>query len=182
VTEIVSGIDETLQNLSAFETNGVDWDIRYLYDLGFGQLDLGMAGTWTRQFEFSSCVGCPLTVLDGQYGTDPYFGIFSAFPEWQFQATYGFSRDNWGVEYAMEYMSAVTEASEGQAFDQLANSRLYHDITGWVEFGKITLRAGVRNLADSDPPYTTNNNDMNTIPISYRTAGRYFYARASVAF
>ncbi len=181
-SETNTGIDLTNQNLATFTTKGIDFDARYGFDIPIGRIDLRVVGTWLDEFTFQSCTECPVTALAGNFGTDPYFGIFSAFPEWQFNPSIGFSRDNWGVAYTIEYMSAVDELSSSPGFDSVAGSRTYHDIAAWYEIGRITVRAGVRNISDKNPPFTTNNNDMNTIPISYRTAGRYLYARASVAF
>ena len=49
----------------------------------------------------------------------------------------------------------------------------------WERFG---VTAGIRNVADEDPPYVSAYDDMNTIQYSYDTQGRYFYVRGAVRF
>ena len=62
-------------------------------------------------------------------------------------------------------------------------SYVYHDVQMSYFFNNTTtFTLGARNLFDKQPPYVTNNNDMNTLNSSYDTAGQYWYARIGVKF
>jgi iron complex outermembrane receptor protein len=63
-----------------------------------------------------------------------------------------------------------------------ADAIWYHDVQATYDYEGWNFTLGVRNLLDEDPPYVTNNDDMNTIHYSYDTAGRYMYARVAYSF
>jgi iron complex outermembrane receptor protein len=59
----------------------------------------------------------------------------------------------------------------------------YHSVEGSLRLGeKLTVRAGVNNLFDKDPPYYTDPIDQNTDPFTYDLLGRRFFVKASYEF
>jgi iron complex outermembrane receptor protein len=56
-------------------------------------------------------------------------------------------------------------------------------VEGSLRLGeKLTVRAGVNNLFDKDPPYYTDPIDQNTDPFTYDLLGRRFFVKASYEF
>lgn len=180
----IAGTILTNQNLSTFETSGLDFDVQYGFDLNAGSIDLQVWGTYLDSFNFQSDPGSPTLEMAGKFGTDPYQSdVPAAFHEWKINYKIGFTRDTWGVSWITRFLSETDDLNADAAnFDNIADSIYYHDIQGYFIFNDMTFTAGIRNLTDEDPPYMTNNHDMNTLPFSYDTAGSYYYFRAGIEF
>ncbi|HZC86042.1 MAG TPA: hypothetical protein VE266_03545, partial [Steroidobacteraceae bacterium] len=65
----------------------------------------------------------------------------------------------------------------------------YIDLRAAYIWGKTTLRVGVNNVADKDPPFITlftagynTQASANTYPGVYDVAGRYLYANLTIDF
>ena len=183
VFDDISGVDLTLYNLSIFETSGIDASLRYGFDAAAGRVDIALEGTWLNEYRFQAGPGTPELDYAGKFGPDPYFGKRAAFPEWQANLGIGLSRDNWGARWTTRYLSGVDDldGSAGKA-SSATGSTFYHDVQGHYGWDVLTLTAGIRNVFDRQPPYVTAYDDMNTLPASYDTAGRYYYVRATLRF
>jgi iron complex outermembrane receptor protein len=187
VLGLVSGPDLRLGNLSTFETKGIDFQFDYTFDAVFeGALGLTLSGTWLDSYEYTSGPGVDATELAGYFGTDPYQGDNpAAFPELKMNFIAAYSRDNWGGSYTIRWMDEVEDVAstcEGSQLSCDVDAYDYHDVQGYYEWKNVTFTAGVRNLWDEEPPYVSNNGDMNTLNFSYDTAGRYYYTRISAKF
>src|SRR5690606_7486691 len=111
-----------------------------------------------------------------KFGPDPYFGKRAAFSEWKANLGVGLSRDAWGARWTTRYLSGVDDL-DGPAgkSSSATGSTSYHDVQAHYGWEVLTLTAGIRNVFDRQPPYVTAYADMNTLPISYYAAGRYYY-------
>jgi iron complex outermembrane receptor protein len=179
----IAGVILTKQNLSIFETSGVDFDVRYGFETSFGDFDLQAWGTYLDAFDFQSDPGSPLFEMAGKFGTDPYMGASVVFSEWKVNYRIGFTRDNWGAAWTTRWFGETIDINADPAnLENVADAVAYHDIQGYFIVNNMTFTAGIRNLTDEDPPYVTNYEDMNTIHFSYETAGTYYYVRAGIEF
>ncbi|MBN1239398.1 MAG: TonB-dependent receptor [Gammaproteobacteria bacterium] len=180
----VAGQRLTDENLATFTTTGLDFQFDYGMEGNFAQWDFTVSGTWLDTYEFQAFPGGPILELQGKFGTDPYQGdVPAAFPDLQTNVIVRMARDNWGLSLINRFQSSVDDLNADEA--NLVNSidsYWYHDLQGYYRWREAEFTLGVRNLTDKKPPYVTSNHDMNTLPFSYDTAGRYFYARASVSF
>jgi len=180
----VAGQLLTQANLASFETNGVDFSIRYGWDLSVGRLDLSLTGTYLLGYEFTAFEGADTLDLAGKFGTDPYQGDTpAAFPDIQANLRIGLLRDNWNIAWTARFMSEVDDINARAAnLENSADAIWYHDLQANYEWRNIVLTLGMRNLLDEEPPYVTNYDDMNTINYSYDTAGRYLYSRLNFRY
>lgn len=172
------------ENLATFETTGVDFDFTYIIDADFAQIELKWFGTWLDSYEYLPFKGGELIDLAGKFGTDPYQGDnAAAFPEWKSNLRVTLDRENWRASWTARYMSETQDSNaDASNLENYADAIWYHDVQGSYILGNVTMTAGVRNLLDEEPPYVTNNTDMNTLNFSYDTAGRYFYTRVGFSF
>ena len=183
----ISGPDLRIGNLSTFETKGLDFSTTYTFQNVFeGMLNLALYGTYLDSYEYTSGPGIPATQLSGYFGTDPYqTDVPAAFPEWKMNFIASYSRNNWGGSYTMRWWSGVDDVAttcKGAQISCDISDYAYHDVQGYYEWKNVTFTAGVRNLLDEEPPYVSNNGDMNTINFNYDTAGRYYYTRIALKF
>lgn len=171
-------------NFATFETSGIDFEVKYGFELQEANIDLSLSGTWLDKYEYRSFDGGELQQLAGKFGTDPYQSDnVAAFPEWKYNVKASYSQDNWGVTWITHYFGEVTDSKKDP--DNLANTadaHWTHDVQGFYQYDNMTFTLGMRNVTDEEPPYVTNNGDMNTIHYNYDTAGRYLYSRLSVRF
>jgi outer membrane receptor protein involved in Fe transport len=201
-------VQDTTLNIGEVKTSGVDVDMSYRLDMhSAGRLDFALIGTYTKDYVFSpingvsyDCAGlygpvCNAVTTTGSGGTGPL-------NKWrhQFRTTYETPLQGLSFTATWRYYSDVTlDAYSTQKFlnnpglqqatDQRFASRSYLDIAGaWRFAEKYTLRAGINNVLDKDPPLTGLNNcptgqcSGNTWPQTYDVLGRYVFINLQADF
>ena len=179
----ISGVLATNANLATYETSGIDFQVDYGFETGFGMIDLRLVGTYLDTYDYLPFAGGEIVSLAGYFGGDPFYGNPAAFAEWQTNFSATLTRDDWGANLTARYMGATDDvAASPSNLENTAASATYFDIQGYYDWERFGITAGIRNLADEDPPYVSAYDDMNTIQYSYDTQGRYYYVRGSVSF
>jgi iron complex outermembrane receptor protein len=179
----LSGILQTNANLATYETSGIDFQFDYGFETGFGNIDLRVVGTYLSDYDYLPFAGGEIVSLAGYFGGDPFYGNPAAFAEWQTNFSATLTRDAWGANITARYMSETDDiAASPSNLENTAASATYFDMQAYYEWERFGVTAGIRNVADEDPPYVSAYDDMNTIQYSYDTQGRYFYVRGAVRF
>jgi|TARA_B100001964_G_C14209796_1_gene589925 iron complex outermembrane receptor protein len=179
----ISGILQTQANLASYETRGIDFQVDYGFDSSFGLIDLRVTGTYLSDYDYLPFTGGEVIELAGMFGGDPAWGSPVAFAEWQVNSSATLTRDNWGAFISAKYMGATDDIDAAPAnLENTADSVVYWDVQAYYRWNDVTFTGGIRNLTDEEPPYVTAYDDMNTLQLSYDTQGRYYYARAQLAF
>jgi len=182
---VVVGVIGAPSNIATFETEGIDFDATWFTTLSSGRLNVKLEGTYLRSYSYQSQEGQPIIELAGLYGVDPNFGgRVVAFPKLRSNLSLGYSTDNWDVSWTARYQS---NSDDSEALPENVSNRtgtyVYHDVQGSYHLNTgLSFTLGVRNLFDKQPPYVSNNNDMNTLNSSYDTAGAYVYGRITAKF
>ncbi|MBY5990843.1 TonB-dependent receptor [Ferrimonas balearica] len=180
----VSGILLTNANLSTFETSGLDFDFSYTSELGGGDFSAVLNGTYLDKYNYVPFEGAEEVELAGMVGADQWETTLAVFAEWRANLTLNYAMDKWAVSWQTRYQSEGEDLfASPDNLDNTADSIFYHDVQGtYFVLDNTALTVGVKNLFDEEAPYISNNQDMNTIPASYDTAGQYWYARVNVKF
>lgn len=183
-------------NLGELRTKGIDLSADYRLDLGdSNRISFGLIGTYTDSYETTPEKGVRSYDCVGLYGTVCLVPI----PQWRhtMRATWTF-RDNLDVTLSWRHIDAVdldhTSSNPALAGDvplsdaKLA-SREYFDLTGAYTFMEnYTVRLGVKNLFDQDPPLLGQDNlpptvgNGNTFSQVYDTLGRYGFVNLTLDF
>lgn len=182
---IVSGILATTQNIAQFETSGIDFDANWSTEMGGGRFNVRLDGTYLDSYKYQAQAGTTVLEMAGMFGSDPNFGGRSAaFSKWRSNLSLSYSLADWDILWITRFQSGVDDIQyDENDLVSSVGSFFYHDLQGSYHFdGGLSLTAGVRNLFDKQPPYVTNNQDMNTLNSSYDTAGQYLYARVNYRF
>ncbi|MND52803.1 Vitamin B12 transporter BtuB precursor [compost metagenome] len=184
---------DTNVNIGGLKTSGMDVNANYsidLADLGadqWGRLGFGFVGTWLKELETDTGLGFSNSVYDCAGFFANQCGVPN--PEWRHRARMTWETP-WDVQFAgtWRYYSEVeigvlgTDGSLNNSIDRLdktLEAQNYFDIAAdWQVRDNLSLRAGVNNVFDRDPPLsysvgTTGNN--NTYPQLYDAMGRYFF-------
>ncbi|MGI2224543.1 TonB-dependent receptor plug domain-containing protein [Shewanella frigidimarina] len=180
----VAGVLLTNANLSTFETSGLDFDLSYKTDIGAGSFAAVLNGTYLDKYNYTPFAGSEMVEAAGKVAADQWETTLAVFSQVKTNLTLSYAMDDWTVSWQSRYQSEGEDyfASEDN-LDNTADAVFYHDVQGtYYVLENTSLTVGIKNLFDQEAPYISNNQDMNTIPSSYDTAGQYWYAKVNVKF
>ncbi|MFO1375829.1 MAG: TonB-dependent receptor [Steroidobacteraceae bacterium] len=179
------GIDSFVvrpENVAAFRTRGVDFNLRYVLDaatLGsktdFGQLQFSLVGNKLTKLTFIPTPGADLVNdKNTQYAPKTQMSFDLTWLKGDFILNYGLNYFSKTLRYSRPVLAGdPDQASPGDVY---YNRRLTHDVQIAYDFRDETVRvyAGVNNLTNQKP-------DLDTIyPVS--PVGRYIYVGAKAKF
>jgi outer membrane receptor protein involved in Fe transport len=187
-------------NLGGYNTSGIDFGVNYAYPLdGLGTLAVNFLGTWLNKWEFEPIKG------EGKFDCAGLFGpqcsqAKGPLPTWRHKVR-GTWAMPWDVQMAVTWRHINKIANETTssnpllaastpATDRELGARDYFDIAASWNINKIfTLRAGINNLFDKDPPIVSSVladpsifGNGNTFPQMYDTLGRLVFVNAVAKF
>ena len=178
-------------NLGGYKVNGLDLALNYLQRVGrFGSLNFNYNGSWLNKWEFEPIRGLGKFDCAGFVGPQCGFPL----PQYRHKARVTWTTP-WNVDVALtwRHISKVkNEFSSGDpdlanppvdATDRELASRNYVDLAAsWQVDKSLTIRAGVNNIADKDPPIVgqglagpSSLGNGNTFPSTYDTLGRTIF-------
>jgi iron complex outermembrane receptor protein len=193
-------IIDTNVNIGGLKTSGVDINANYSVDLedwsmpAYGSLQFSFVGTWLESLETNTGLGFANSVYDcaGFYLNQCEVPN----PEWRHRARVTWVAPwDFNVSATWRYYSEAEIALLGAdgslnnspaRLDKVLEAQHYLDLAGtWQLRDNVTLRAGVNNVLDRDPPLsfsvgTVGNN--NTYPQLYDALGRYFFLGVTANF
>jgi outer membrane receptor protein involved in Fe transport len=158
----------------------------------WGSLNFNMVGTYTGKWEFEPAKGFGKFDCVGFYG--PQCGTPT--PKWRHKfRTVWTTPWNMDIAATWRHIDAVTEETESNnlilnqgggvtvATDRRLDKRDYLDLAlSWNVDRSLTVRAGVNNVFDKDPPIVSSIiadpaifGNGNTFPQIYDTLGRLFF-------
>jgi iron complex outermembrane recepter protein len=209
-------ITDTLVNVGSLEEKGVDVDIAYRYDMGaLGKLTSQLTGTYITAYDVTPIALNPGTGFNcaGLYGptcSSSTTGAGTPLFKWRHRFTTTWSTPWQGLDVTAAWRFYDSVKYEGLSSnpnlmtaggatianggisntDATLSSRSYFDLTASLKVAdKITLRLGVNNILDKNPPLvgatyapgppTVNGN---TFPGTYDSLGRYIFGEAIVQF
>ncbi|KQM23886.1 TonB-dependent receptor [Sphingomonas sp. Leaf11] len=188
-------VTSTTQNTGSLGTSGLDVAASYAFDTAIGRFGANMVGTWLRDLTTE-----PLTGL-GKYDCKGLYGgtCGQPSPEWRHQARFTWTSldDKGSISLNWRYIGATdlsfnTTDPFLQGSTYKVNARLpvanYFDLAASASvLDDVTLRIGVNNLLDRDPPAIAQGvlasfGNGNTYPGVYDVAGRTFFVGLSAEF
>lgn len=172
------------QNVATFETSGVDLGFDYSINAGPGVITVNATATYLHEWKYRGSVDDPVIDLAGYYGADPVTTAIVAFPEWKLYSTFGYEYDCWSA-YTTVRMLGEVDDFDSQPSDLATHidATWYQDLNfSYFRWEDLTISGGIRNVWNQQPPYVSNNDDMNTLMRSYDTVGRFFYGRVTLQF
>ncbi|WNC69677.1 TonB-dependent receptor [Thalassotalea nanhaiensis] len=180
------GVSATNANLSTWALEGIDTNIQYNFD-AFG-LD------WSADWEASYIESWEITGFAGEEPVD-YVGVAlsgsGSIPELKQNFSLRVSGENWTVGYNLMWVDELeTEstawdetADPADYYDTTADSFMSHNISGTYHINEhVTIRGGVDNFTDEEPPYYSDYDDSNTDTTLYHYVGVNYYVGTTVTF
>ncbi|MFN7220983.1 MAG: TonB-dependent receptor domain-containing protein [Burkholderiales bacterium] len=188
-------ITATNQNLGRLTTKGVDINLDYFYKLpAYGALKFNLTGTYLSENKAEPIKGLGEYDCKGLHGAS--CGVPT--PEWRhkFRTTW---ETPWNFDLALTWRHIGSVDQEGTSSNPLLSNtaiapadrtlgkRDYFDLAGSYNLTKkITLRAGINNLLDKDPPLSglvgAGFGNGNTYPQVYDALGRRVFFNVTARF
>jgi outer membrane receptor protein involved in Fe transport len=190
-------IESVNLNIGALKTSGYDIDIGYNTDIGdWGGLAFRLNGTFLNELVTEPIAGSG-SVGDydcvGLYGSD----CGTPNPEWRHTARITWSTP-WSVDLSMAwryYDSVLIDntsknpliGGDYNLVDKKLDAQNYLDLAAsWTFYEKYTLRGGINNVTDEDPPLSAQvgagAGNGNTYPQVYDALGRYVFMGFTAKF
>jgi len=152
-------IETPVDNLGELKTSGFDVDVRGSFPLGDGmRLGASIAGTYIREWKQQSYRGASFTSFVGTAGDG---ADVQPVPRWQHTAAVDFGMGPWVFTLENNFVQGWTEAKEQVASNvgvssehKVKDSSRLNLAVGYTGIKNLTLRLGVRNVTDEEPPFT----------------------------
>jgi outer membrane receptor protein involved in Fe transport len=169
-----------LRNVAGISTEGIDLQIVWEVTLGPGDLSANWLVSWLDSFERLAAVGTPPDEFAGTIGLD----VGSALPEWKALLNLTYTWQALSVTARWQYIDGLIDTDVP---DFHVPSYDYFDLYASYEFEAglfdgLTLRAGIDNLTDEDPPIYPSYVQANTDPSQYDPFGRRYHVGLSYRF
>ncbi|WP_181898406.1 TonB-dependent receptor plug domain-containing protein [Alteromonas aestuariivivens] len=166
-----------LQNIGSEKTSGVDVNVKYAFEAAGLDWKASLDTTYLDEYVVQ-VTGAPVD----------YAGLITSgsggYADFKTNLKLNVTGNDWDATYNARYIAGMDSFSCLNDDSCLAPSTpgvVYHDLSAnYYLNDTVTLRAGVNNLLDKQPPYYTGNNDSNTDPYTYDVLGRRFFAGVNV--
>jgi outer membrane receptor protein involved in Fe transport len=163
------------ENLGALDVRGIDLAIDWSATTRLGEVRANVLATYLDRWNEQPFPGGDVYAYAGNFD-------FGARPRWRALGHVDWRFGPWTASYAAEYIGSYSERVEPypfyiqfEPFDRRVDPVLYHDIEAGFSFDfPVTLRAGITNVTDEDPPYL-NTTPANTDVTTYRLLGRSYF-------
>jgi iron complex outermembrane receptor protein len=172
----ITGIQQTFINLGATHIEGIDAELHYKFaPTRYGRIRFDMSGTYYNRYDFQN-IDKSYTGFVGTAAGSPVVGVI---PRWKHYASLSLDNGPWSVTVANNYQSSYTDWQT----DIDGNVRTVSTMSLWDLQGQyagvknLTLTVGVKNVFDTNPPVT---NQQNTFQLGYDPS--YYDARARFVY
>jgi iron complex outermembrane receptor protein len=180
-----SQVDTPFDNLGTQETQGVDLNISYSFDVGPGTLGINSNMNFLTTYEYVPGPGDP--IIDAK-GTLDRGGLF----DFQHLTRFTYFWNDWNLGLSWRHLDSAESAAKAQSPSTTILGPGSYDIFnfngGWNISENYSLRFGIDNLFDEDPELTNSNpaggdtNSDQTSPGLYDLLGRRYYVGFKVNF
>ena len=169
-------VDQRLQNLGAVNTSGFDFGVQYRIRSDMGQFDTSLQSTVIRKYNYQDYPGGEFKQNVGIYsGSGPVF-------RWQHNLTVNWTQGEYSAGLAVHHKSGYVDFIPTNVVGAYTTADVY---AGWVPAKGVSLVAGVRNIANTAPPFTNQADLFQAGGWDSRYAspyGRTLYLRGTMSF
>jgi outer membrane receptor protein involved in Fe transport len=182
-----AGVNGLFTNIGAIRTSGLDAQANWaapLHDLHLpipGQLSLDLSLNYLLSYEVESATGAPFLDYAGTTGNS----VAGAQYRWKLFTTFGYAVGPLGTRLQWRHLPSLPNIVPGALPNASYNELDFYGT--WSLGDKVTLRAGVENLADAQPPVVgripgVSNNYGTTDPTYYDVLGRRYFLGFTARF
>jgi iron complex outermembrane receptor protein len=170
--EITNIIDGPI-NLNSTSVSGMDVVMSYAIDHQSGQWDF--SANFSKLDELTEVS----TLSDGTTQEEDLVGTAASresYPEWRGSISANWKQNDWFAAYSARYIGETTEMVSDEPRNISAIT--YHNISGGYHLDNgLTVKLGINNIADKQPPSSLTNTNINYDQNTYNSVGRFFYVQ-----
>lgn len=154
-------------NVAGDKVRGADVSLALNFRTGLGRWTARLDGTYLDSYKTRKYSTDPWTERVGQFG-DSIF-LWDLKLRWKHNASVGLDRGPWNFTLTQIYKSSYKDEVDGYGsgvilqnlgFQSRVKEYIVYNLSvSYSGFKNMTLRAGVKNLLDTDPPFTLHNVD-----------------------
>ncbi len=179
----IVSIDQRYLNIGATHIEGWDFEGHYRWPRqGWGRLRFDISGTYYSRYDFQNTDGTYSGFISNNLGS-PVAGVL---PRWKHYAAFTWDSGPWAATIANSYQSAYTDTqTDINGDERTVSSMSLYDLQGsYTGFKNLTLTLGVKNLFDTNPPLTNQQNtfQLGYDPLYYDARARFVYGSIRYAF
>ncbi len=183
----ITNVTLTALNLGEYKTSGVDFQLDWGFGLGavglddsLGSIKVNVVGNYLESFKIQSLPGEDFVDLKGTIGNTQISGTAVSHPEWKYATSVDYAFGPFSVGARWRHIGDMVDAYYP---DEKIGAVDYFDLNGsWAINDTYSLRGGVTNLTDKQPPYFSSYVQANTDPSTYDVLGRRFYVGFKAKF
>jgi len=172
-------------NAGEWRLRGSDIDASYKFEpTAWGKFMLKMSGTYFQNFDILT----PGNPWQGTVGTKNQQGI-GVINRWHHYLALDWLRDQWDVSLGQTYWSGYQDenpygffGSKLPGYPQVHSYTLYDLSASYKHSKALSFNAGIRNLFDTAPPYTNNQEGAGYDPSYAQILGRSVWLSATYKF
>jgi iron complex outermembrane receptor protein len=176
-------------NITQITTSGIDFTINARTKAtDFGVLNFGFQGTYVIQWDQEQ-PGVGTQKLVGTYAggiatTVNGPGSTGAFPRWKHNANLGWTYGPYSANLTQTFVNGYTEEPDDAPTRRVGSYNIWGLNGSYTGFKNFTLTFGIKNLFDTDPPYTRQKQAFQIGYDPYLTdpTGRFFWGSIKYAF
>jgi outer membrane receptor protein involved in Fe transport len=160
-----------------FKSRGVDFAVDWQVTTRSADWNSSVMATYLDSWDEQPFPGDTTFHHAGQFSA-------GAMPRWRASGILDWQYGSWSAAYAAEYIGSYRQLVEWfpfapvrfEPYTRRVDAVLYHDIEAGYEFESgVSVRAGITNVSDEDPPYVNRASAGNTDAGTYRLLGRTFF-------
>ncbi|MBA6292068.1 TonB-dependent receptor [Colwellia sp. MB3u-70] len=184
------GTPATSDNLSTWVVNGIDYNVQYKFEAY--NLD------WKLSLDASQIDEWSTVAFEGEDPIDTVGAASSgsgSIPKLKVNFGAQVLGDNWSISYNVMWVDKLETSSLFYAdaadradvaagnSDNYADAFASHNISGSYHMNdNVTIRFGIDNFTDEEPPYYTDYDDSNTDTTLYHYVGTNYYLGTTINF
>lgn len=176
-------------NLTEITTSGVDVSVNFRpAPSPLGAFNFNFQGTyvfkWDQQEEGGTVQHLIGTYAGGIAATVTGPGSTGAFPRWRHNANLGWTYGPWGANLNQLYVHSYSEPAVTTDTRKVSAYSVFGISGSYSGIKNLTLSVGVKNVFDTDPPYTRQNQafQIGYDPAIANPTGRFFWGSVRYAF
>jgi len=150
--------DVSYTNLSRLETRGVDVQLDWGRDLGAGSINVSFLASFLDSMKTAVDPSAPMEEYKGTFGPNNVSGVQGGSYDYRTFTTVGYSRSSWRLSLRWRHLPEIDPAAIVTDPDTLTLSTPSYnifDLSGGYDISdSVSLRFGIDNLFDKDPPVT----------------------------